>query len=66
MFFFQFYYLKLLERHIQDVEGKEHHSLLAKVLNAVTVLREMADIKKSRTVNSTACSQYQNNNNNSV
>ena len=55
------YYLKLLERHINDVEGRDYHPTLAGVLNAVTCLREMADIKKARAINSVTCNQYNNN-----
>ena len=59
----QMYYLKLLERHINDVEGREYHPKLAGVLNAVTCLREMADIKKARAINRDSVTGNQFNNN---
>lgn len=57
----QFHYLKLLEHHIYSLNAEEAPSKLAAVLHAVTCLREMADIKKSRLVNQTAFNHFNKN-----
>jgi len=59
----QFHYLKLLEHHIFSLNAEEAPSKLAAVLHAVTCLREMADIKKSRLVNQTAFNHFNKNHN---
>jgi len=57
----QFHYLKLLEHYIytnQTNWDQPPQTKLANVLNAVTCLREMADIKKARLVNHSAYKHY--------
>lgn len=52
-------YLRLLEKHIASNEPKHlFQSKFANILNSLTLMREMADIKKARLLNHTACSQY--------
>ena len=57
--YFQSNYLRLLEKHVASNEPKDlFQSKFANILNSLTVMREMADIKKARLLNHSACSQY--------
>merc|ERR1719278_1032379 len=55
----QFNYLKLLEKHIYSSEPQETgRSRFVSILNAITCVREMADIKKARSITQSAYSSY--------
>lgn len=55
----QLNYLRLLEKHIASTEPRNLcQSKFANILNSLTLMREMADIKKARLLNHTTCTQY--------
>lgn len=55
----QFNYLKLLEKHIYSSDPPETgRSRFVSILNAITCVREMADIKKARSITQSAYSSY--------
>jgi len=55
----QFNYLKLLEKHIYSSDPPQTgRSRFVGILNAITCVREMADIKKARSITQSAYSSY--------
>jgi len=55
----QFNYLKLLEKHIYSSDPQQTgRSRFVGILNAITCVREMADIKKARSITQSAYSSY--------
>ena len=55
---FQHHYLRILERCLYSASDRlKACTKMAHMLNAVTCVREMADIKKSRVINHSACAQ---------
>ena len=54
----QNHYLRILERFVYSASTrKQACTKMARMLNAVTCVREMADIKKSRAINHSATAQ---------
>lgn len=55
----QFNYLKLLEKHIYCTDPQQTaRNRFVNILNAITCVREMADIKKARSITQSAYSSY--------
>jgi len=55
----QFNYLKLLEKHIYSSDPHQTgRNRFVSILNAITCVREMADIKKARSITQSAYSSY--------